>query len=219
MRCPVCSGLVVYDEEKVEFVCALCDLVVTDLIWPYPYPPEYMEAVYNRMLEKEKRAREVIRRHSTANTAAALSGKDSEVALHLALSAGVAVDVVISAYIAGRRLPQKIIDELRAVAEGLGVRHVVIHDEPWDIHASLFSVINRKYGYDAVITGLRRRENRGHLYAVERQLVEPGRTVKLINPIIDWTAAEVWSYIYHHRLPVLKPYRMAPPDASLQHIV
>jgi 3'-phosphoadenosine 5'-phosphosulfate sulfotransferase (PAPS reductase)/FAD synthetase len=179
-----------------------------------------MEAVYMiRVASKEGRAREIIRRHSTANTAAALSGKDSLVALHLTVTAGVAVDVIISTYAAETRLPQKIVDELKAAAESLGARRVIIHDEPWDVHASLFAIINRKYGYGVTITGLRRRENRGHIHAVEYQLVEPGKVVKLINPVIDWSTAEVWSYIYHYRLPVLTPYKLAPPDASLQHLV
>jgi len=214
MRCPACSGLVVYDRERGELVCALCELVVAEPTWPYP--PEYMEAVYVvRASAKEKMVREVIRMYSTANTAVAFSGKDSMTALHLAVTAGVAVDVVISAYVADRRLPQKVVDELRAVAESLGARRVVIHDEPWDIHASLFRIISRTYGYDAIITGLRRRENRGH-----NNVVEYSRVVKLINPIIDWTIAEVWSYIYNYRLPVMTPYRdISRPDVSLQHLV
>jgi 3'-phosphoadenosine 5'-phosphosulfate sulfotransferase (PAPS reductase)/FAD synthetase len=213
MRCPSCGGLVVYDRERVEFVCALCESAVLTIEWPYS--PEYMEATYTvRTSSKEKKAREVIRKHSTANTAVAFSGKDSLVAAHLTISTGVAVDIVICTHVAETRLPAKLIDELRAVADSLGARRVIIHDEPWDVHASLFGIINRTYGYDTIVTGLRRRENRGH-----NNVVEHHRAVKLINPVIDWTAAEVWSYIYHYRLPVLTPYRHARPDASLQHLV
>ena len=219
MRCPSCGGLVVYDGKRVEFVCALCNTAV-DVSTYWPYPPEYLEAVHlTQTASKEGRAREVIRRHSSTNTAVALSGKDSEVSLHLTATAGVAVDVVVSAYAAERRLPQKVVDELRAFAESLGVRRVVIHDEPWDVHASLFAIISRTYGYDAIITGLRSRENRGHFRAVEYIRVAHDKRVKLINPIINWNTKEVWSYIYHHRLPVPTPYRLAPPDASLQHLV
>jgi 3'-phosphoadenosine 5'-phosphosulfate sulfotransferase (PAPS reductase)/FAD synthetase len=217
MRCPSCGGLVVYDRERGEFVCALCESVVTESTWPYP--PEYMKAVYIvKTSTKEKKAREVIRKYSTANTAVALSGKDSITALHLAVTAGVAVDVVIGTHVADRRLPQKIVDELRAVAESLGARRIIIHDEPWDIHASLFVIISRTYGYDAIITGLRRRENRGNNTVVEYYMVEYGRVVKVINPIIDWTVAEVWSYIYNYRLPVITPYRdISRPETPLQH--
>jgi 3'-phosphoadenosine 5'-phosphosulfate sulfotransferase (PAPS reductase)/FAD synthetase len=186
----------------------------------WPYPPEYMKAVYMvQTLEKERRAVEIIKKFSTENTAVAFSGKDSLVALHLAITAGVAVDVVISAYVADRRLPQNVVDELRAVAESLGSRRVIIHDEPWDIHASLFRVISRTYGYDAIITGLRRRENRGHNTVVEYAKIV-NKIVKLINPVIDWTVAEVWSYLYNYRLPIMTPYRdIVRPDASLQHLV
>ncbi len=173
-----------------------------------------------RTSSKEKKAREVIRMYSTANTAVAFSGKDSMTALHLAVTAGVAVDVVISAHAADRRLPQKVVDELRAVAESLGARRIIIHDEPWDIHASLFRIISRTYGYDTIITGLRRRENRGHNNVVEYDMVEYDKVVKLINPIIDWTVAEVWSYIYNYRLPVMTPYRdISRPETPLQHLV
>ena len=217
-RCPSCGNIVVYDMERVRFACAICDSTVDEMAWPYS--PEYLETIYTvKTATKEEKAKEMIRMYITEDTAVALSGKDSLVALHLVLSVGAAVDVVISAYIADRRLPQKILDELKAAAESLGARRVIIHDEPWDVHASLFAIINRKYGYGVTITGLRRRENRGHIHAVEYQLVEPGKVVKLINPVIDWSTAEVWSYIYHYRLPVLTPYKLAPPDASLQHLV
>jgi 3'-phosphoadenosine 5'-phosphosulfate sulfotransferase (PAPS reductase)/FAD synthetase len=226
MRCPRCNGLVVYDHEKVEFVCALCESIVTELLTesPWPYPQEFLESVYATKIMaggKEEKARKIIRKHAVGNTAAALSGKDSLVALHLTLSTGVSVDVIISTHIAKRRLPQKVVDGLKAIAESLGARRVVIFDEPWDVHASLFRIIARKYNYDVIITGLRRGENRGHIHAVESHLVEPGRTVKLVNPIIDWSTAEVWSYLFHYRLPILTlvPYRYAPPDASLQHLV
>jgi 3'-phosphoadenosine 5'-phosphosulfate sulfotransferase (PAPS reductase)/FAD synthetase len=200
-------------------VCAVCESVVAVESWPYE--PEYLKAVYmTRTKEREKRAREVIRKHITENAAVALSGKDSMAALHLTATTetDVDIDVVIAAYVAVRRLPQKVVDELRAFAESLGVRRVIIHDEPWDVHASLFAIISRTYGYNVLITGLRRRENRGHFSAVEYIRVD-GRTVRLINPLIDWSAAEVWSYIYNYRLPVLTPYRHARPDTPLQHLV
>ncbi len=221
MRCPACGGLVVYDRERGEFVCALCESVVTELTMKWPYPPEYLEAVYLvKTATKERKAREVIRAYSTANTAVAFSGKDSMTALHLAVTAGVAVDVVISAYVADRRLPQKVVDELRAVAESLGASNIVIHDKPWDVHSSLFRIIRNAYGYDAIITGLRRQENRIHSGFVEYYDWNTPQRWILINPIIDWTVAEVWSYIYHYRLPVMTPYRdISRPDASLQHLV
>ena len=219
MRCPKCGGLVVYDREKVEFVCALCDSIVdVELMWPYK--PEYLETVYAvKTREKEKRAREVIRRHAS-NAVVALSGKDSMVALHLAVTAEIDVDVVIATYVAETRIPAKVVDELRAFAEGLDVRRIIIHDEPWDVHASLFRIISNRYGYNVVVTGLRREENRYHFGAVEYEMVRPGKMVKLVNPVIDWSSAEVWSYIYHYRLSLPTPYRIgASPNVSLQHLI
>jgi 3'-phosphoadenosine 5'-phosphosulfate sulfotransferase (PAPS reductase)/FAD synthetase len=186
------------------------------------YPPEYLEAVYAvRTLEKERRALSIIKKFSSRveNVAVAFSGKDSLVALHLATRAGLDAHVVISTYVANRRLRQEVVDELRAVAESLGVSNIVIHDKPWDVHASLFRIIRNTYGYDAIITGLRRRENCMHHGFVEYyDWYTPQRWI-LINPIIDWTVAEVWSYIYHYRLPIMTPYRdILRPDTPLQHL-
>jgi 3'-phosphoadenosine 5'-phosphosulfate sulfotransferase (PAPS reductase)/FAD synthetase len=210
--------LVVYNREKVAFECAVCDSAVAVSM---PYPHEYMEAVYIVRTEpKVKRAREVIREHSTENMAATLSGKDSTAAADLTISTGVAVDIVIATHVANRRMPQKVVEELIAAAEALGARRIVIHDEPWDIHTSLFSVLSRLYGYNTIVTGLRRRENRGHAHVIEYHRVGPDKKIKLINPIIDWSATEVWSYIYHHRLPIVTPYyNISLPNTSLQDIV
>ncbi len=219
-RCPKCGGLVVYDRERFEYVCALCDEPIVEIKSSLPYKPEYLEAIYIvRITTKEMAAKELIRRHAEdATIAIAFSGKDSLVALHLTISAGVEADVVIASHVANMSLPRKIVDELRAIVESVGARRVIIHDKPWDVHASLFRIVSRKYGYDVIVTGLRRRENRHH-HAVERLIVKPGRVIKLVNPIINWSTQEVWSYIYHYNLPIPSPYRLAPPDASLQHIV
>jgi 3'-phosphoadenosine 5'-phosphosulfate sulfotransferase (PAPS reductase)/FAD synthetase len=213
MRCPRCGGLIVYDGEKVELVCALCGTVVTESIWPYP--PELMEAVYTVLLtEKVERAKELIRRHVRDKAVVALSGKDSLAALHLALTSGVNnIAAVISRYIAERRVPTKIVDELRGIAESMGA-NVIIHDEPWDVHSSLFTIISHKYGVATIVTGLRRGENRGHRHAIETIA-----GIKIVNPIITWRTLEVWSYLYHHKIPIPTPYRMAPPNASLQHLI
>jgi 3'-phosphoadenosine 5'-phosphosulfate sulfotransferase (PAPS reductase)/FAD synthetase len=181
----------------------------------WPYPPAYLEAVYLVLVsQKEKRAVDVIRRFNTKNTAVAVSGKDSIVALHLTTRAGVYADVVIGTYVAARRLPQELIDELVSIAKSFGVR-IIIHDQPWNAHASLFRIISKTYGYDAVITGIRRRENRGH-----SGIVEYYNWGLLINSIINWTVAEVWSYIYHYRLRVPLQYRFViRPETPLQHLV
>jgi 3'-phosphoadenosine 5'-phosphosulfate sulfotransferase (PAPS reductase)/FAD synthetase len=220
MRCPLCNGLIVFDKERVEYVCALCKSSVDVLEWPYP--PEYMKAVYEtRVAAKAAKAVEVIRRHADEDaTAATLSGKDSEVALHLAASAGIAVDVIIATHAATRRLPQRVIEELRDYASSLNnVRRVIVYDRPWDVHQSLFRIISRTFGHSTIVTGIRR-ANRNYFHVVERLMAEPGRYVKLINPVFEWSATEIWSYIFYHKLPVFTPYRFGVlPDASLQSLV
>ncbi len=180
----------------------------------WPYPKEYMESLYLvRTKHKEEKAKEIIRKIIRNNKVlTTLSGKDSVVALHLALSVGVAIDVtVISAYIANKHLPQAVIDELQAIAQSLGVR-VIIHNAPWDIHDSLFRIICHTYNCDILITGLRRKENRRHSSVVEYY----DRYI-LLNPIINWSVNEVWSYIFHYRLPVPSLYRFATrPETPLQ---
>lgn len=180
------------------------------------YPPQYLESVYTvRTKEKEERAIRLLSRFiNHPQIVATLSGKDSLASLHLAARAGATDTAVISAYIGNRRLPDHVIDELAAIAKTLGAR-VVVHNEPWDIHATLFRIISSRYGYNIIITGLRRRENRGHTGVTEYYTWG-----MLLNPIIDWTAAEVWSYIYRHGLPIPSPYSLATrPETPLQHLV
>ncbi len=77
------------------------------------YPPEYMEAVYTvRTLEKERRALSIIKKFGSRvkNAAVAFSGKDSLVALHLTVRAGLDAHVVVSTHVANRRLPQEIVE-------------------------------------------------------------------------------------------------------------
>ncbi len=178
------------------------------------YSPNYLESVYIvKVREKAERSIDIIRKAVPRRAAVALSGKDSLVALHLALSAGVDVDVVISEYVADRRLPQSVVDELADIARRLGV-NVVVFDRPWDVHVSLFGLIAFR-GYNVIISGLRRYENRGH-----NEEIEYYRWGLLVNPIVFWTVAEVWSYIYKHNLPVPSAYCNALfPETSLQHLV
>jgi hypothetical protein len=182
------------------------------------YPPAYLESVYLvKVSRKEQQAIKVIKEYAKGRVAVTLSGKDSLTSLHLAIRSGVVFDVVVSRYAGMRKLPDDIVSELVHIAEGLGgVSRIVIHDKPWDVaHAALYNIVAREYGYNIVITGLRRRENRADHAVVESYLW--GVTV---NPIVDWTVAEVWSYIFHHRLPVPSPYCSSLfPETSLQHLV
>jgi len=179
------------------------------------YRPEYLRAVYAVSVQrKEQKAIELVKRFTAAKAAVALSGKDSLVSLHLALRSGINA-AAINRYAGMRRLPDGVVDELVHIARNLGAR-VEIISEPWDAaHDSVFRIIATRYGYSVIITGLRRRENGSHM-PVETHLW--GVT---INPVVDWTAAEVWAYVHHHGLPVPSAYcaaRHAFPDNSLQRL-
>jgi 3'-phosphoadenosine 5'-phosphosulfate sulfotransferase (PAPS reductase)/FAD synthetase len=183
----------------------------------YPYPPAYLEANYIvRTASKEQRTIEKLKRSigRESKLAVAFSGKDSLVAMDLVTKAGFSVDVVISAFVTDRRLPQEVIDELAQIAQHY-TSNVLIYDQPWDVHASLFYLISREFGYKTIVSGVRKRENRNHCC-----FIEPSVWYTLINPIIDWRIHEVWSYIYHYRLPFPSAYQYAiRPEMSLQHLV
>ena len=108
------------------------------------YPPNYLEAVYLvKVKSKEEEAKRLIKKYAVGDkVAVALSGKDSIVVAHLS-SVVRQIDIVVSAYVANRRLPQAVIDELITIAKSLGAR-VIVHDQPWDVHASLFQLISRE---------------------------------------------------------------------------
>ncbi len=54
------------------------------------------------------------------------------------------------------------------------------------------------------VTGVRRKESR---YRASRKSVETDlHGDKIINPIVDWTAAEVWEYIHKFKIPYCKLY-------------
>jgi 3'-phosphoadenosine 5'-phosphosulfate sulfotransferase (PAPS reductase)/FAD synthetase and related enzymes len=180
------------------------------------YPPAYLKSVFLvKVSRKEQQAIKVIKEHAKGRVAVALSGKDSLVSLHLTVQSGIAPDVIISRFAGMRPLPDAVVDELADIAGSLGAR-VVLHDKPWDAaHAALYNIVAREYGYNIVITGLRRRENRA-----DHAVVETYRWGVVVNPIVDWTVAEVWSYIFHHKLPVPSPYCSSLfPETSLQRLV
>lgn len=62
------------------------------------------------------------------------------------------------------------------------------------------------------VTGLRREQSvtRGELSAIEID-VSHGNIVK-INPLLNWTEAEVWAYADRERLPVNRLHRMGYPS-------
>jgi phosphoadenosine phosphosulfate reductase len=62
---------------------------------------------------------------------------------------------------------------------------------------------NRRYlaELDAHVTGLRRQQNVTRAGVAKLELEEGGRRVK-VNPLVDWTSADVWGYVRKHGVPV-----------------
>ncbi len=62
---------------------------------------------------------------------------------------------------------------------------------------------NRRYlaELDAHVTGLRRQQNVTRAGVAKLELEAGGKRVKL-NPLVDWTSADVWDYVRKHGVPV-----------------
>ena len=62
---------------------------------------------------------------------------------------------------------------------------------------------NRRYlaELDGYITGLRRQQNVTRAGIAKLELEQDGRLVK-VNPLVDWTGAQVWDYVRKHNVPV-----------------
>jgi phosphoadenosine phosphosulfate reductase len=62
---------------------------------------------------------------------------------------------------------------------------------------------NRRYlaELDAHVTGLRRQQNVTRAGVATLVLEDGGRRVK-VNPLVDWTSADVWDYVRKHGVPV-----------------
>jgi phosphoadenosine phosphosulfate reductase len=62
---------------------------------------------------------------------------------------------------------------------------------------------NRRYlaELDAHVTGLRRQQNVTRAGVAKLELEDSGRRVK-VNPLVDWTGADVWDYVRKNGVPV-----------------
>lgn len=71
-------------------------------------------------------------------------------------------------------------------------------------------------GYQMWITGLRREQSvtRNHMALVERDDNNHGRLK--INPLIDWTADEIWTYINNNNIPYNKLHDQGFPSIGCQ---
>jgi len=62
--------------------------------------------------------------------------------------------------------------------------------------------------YDVWFTGLRREQSptRANLRDADDFLLPSGKVLLKVNPLVDWTARDVWAYLKHHDIPVLPLY-------------
>lgn len=184
------------------------------------YKREYLEAWFIiSTREKEAKAKELIRKYYTRGkkVGVMLSGKDSLTAL--GITAAVAqeesfeFDVVISRYFVDRVIPEAV-DELKQIAQQF-TKNVVIYDERWRTHANLFDLVAKKFGYNIVISGIRRAENGPHHLEIEHY-----KWGLLINPILHWTLRDVWAFLAHYKIRVPEAYsRSVVPWARLQDLL
>jgi phosphoadenosine phosphosulfate reductase len=63
---------------------------------------------------------------------------------------------------------------------------------------------NRRYlaGLDAYVTGLRRAQNVTRAEARKLELDDAHGGLLKVNPLVDWTGEQVWSYVREHEVPV-----------------
>jgi phosphoadenosine phosphosulfate reductase len=74
---------------------------------------------------------------------------------------------------------------------------------------------NRRYlaTLDAHITGLRRQQNVTRVGVAKLELEDAGRRVK-VNPLVEWTSAEVWDYTRKHGVPMNRLHAEGYPSVG-----
>jgi thioredoxin-dependent adenylylsulfate APS reductase len=66
---------------------------------------------------------------------------------------------------------------------------------------------------DAYVTGLRREQNVTRQEVRKVELLDDDRLVK-INPLVDWTADQVWAYVRQHDIPVNRLHAEGYPSVG-----
>ncbi len=146
---------------------------------------------------------------------ATVSGKDSLVALDLALRTFGPIEAIVNKYVGRRQLPDEVVHELAQIAKKMGA-NVTITEYQWNAHSTLFNQIARDIEIDIIITGLRRQEDDwvSDIYRFNN------RSVLVVSPVHNWRHSDIWSYIYVHGIPIPTPYCNAVvPWASLQSLL
>ena len=187
------------------------------------YKREYLEAWYQVVTkQKETRARNLIKKAirtvEDKRIAVTLSGKDSLTALGITASVAqeesFEFDVVISRYFVDRVIPHIVVEELKQIAQQF-TKNVVIYDERWGTHANFFDLVAKKFGYNIVISGIRRAENGPHHLEIEHY-----KWGLLINPILHWALRDVWAFLAHYKIRVPEAYSQSVvPWARLQDLL
>jgi thioredoxin-dependent adenylylsulfate APS reductase len=74
---------------------------------------------------------------------------------------------------------------------------------------------NRRYlaTLDAHVTGLRRQQNVTRVGVAKLELEDAGRRVK-VNPLVEWTSADVWDYVRKHGVPMNRLHAEGYPSVG-----
>jgi len=185
------------------------------------YNKAYLDAIATIFLDsKIQQAKKAVMRSLAKKVASTLSGKDSIVSLHILASlwahreSASPLYVIINRYIGRLKLPEKIIEDLVAIAKDITSDAVITVTEfKWNGHSSLFNEIAKHYDFQVIVTGLRRQENGVVSFQVRNN-------VQLVAPLWQWKTSDVWAYLVVHDLYVPDVYCNAlSPFESLQRLI
>ena len=176
----------------------------------YWYKEEFLKTIAMIFLPRRiEEAMKILRRALNKKAVVTLSGKDSIVSLHIAITSQLEPDVIINTYVGQRELPSNVVEELYEIAKQMA-RRIIVTSLKWNVHSTLFNEIAKHYDYEAVITGLRQQEN---------ELLVRVRSAEIVSPIWRWRTSDVWAYAFTFDLSIPSLYcRAETPFASLQRL-
>jgi 3'-phosphoadenosine 5'-phosphosulfate sulfotransferase (PAPS reductase)/FAD synthetase len=175
----------------------------------------FFETIYDFYTRrKELKAMEILMGLNNRKAVVAFSGKDSLVAMHIALRV-MHRPVVVNRYVGTRQLPSEVVQELVQVAINVGAE-VIVTDYRWNRHSSLFVLIARNFDAD-VITGLREQED-GDDGFLPKFPINNGMHY-VVSPVYNWRHSDIWAYISRYDLPVPEMYCNNDWRQSLQSLI
>jgi phosphoadenosine phosphosulfate reductase len=147
-----------------------------------------------------------VERFSPRLTMACSFQKEESVLVHMLSDLG--ADVRVFTIDTGVLFPETL-STWKAFEDRFGVR-IAVQDahspgKPWTAGhccgAAKVEALERELaGVDAWITGIRREQNPNRAAAPKLELDER-RGIWKVNPLADWSEADVWRYIFAHKLP------------------